>query len=60
MAEAAQHDRHFIPDANAQFFKETSLRELVSGVKPLASMDDLALDDLQTEEAISFLRAIEE
>lgn len=60
MAEAAQHDRPPIPDINAWFFQETSLDDLVRGAKPLASMEDLALEDLTPEEAASFLDAIEE
>ncbi|MDQ2743252.1 MAG: hypothetical protein M3Z66_13305 [Chloroflexota bacterium] len=60
MAEVAQPHDPFIPEINAWFFKETSLAELVRGVKPLASMEDLSLDDLTPEEARTFLHAIEE
>ncbi len=60
MAEVAQPHDPFIPEINAWFFKETSLAEMVRGVKPLASMEDLALDDLTPEETRAFLDAIEE
>lgn len=60
MAEAAHHDHPSIPDVNGWFFKETSLEDLVRGAAPLASMEDLALDDLTPGEAASFLHAIEE
>lgn len=60
MAEVAQPNHPFIPEINAWFCKETSLAELVRGVKSLASMEDLTLDDLTPEAACAFLHAIEE
>ncbi len=55
MAEVAQPHDPFIPEINAWFFEETSLAELLRGVEPLASMEDLSLDDLTPEEARTFL-----
>lgn len=60
IAEVAQNDHLLVPETNAWFFNKTSLEDLVSGVKPLASIEDLALDDLTPEEANSFLHAIQE
>ncbi len=60
MVEAAQSDRPSTPTINAWFVRNASLAELVKDVKPLVSTEDLALDDLTSEEANSFPRAIEE
>ena len=48
------------PAVNTWFFKETTLDQLLIGVRPIESVDDLALDDLTPEEATSFLSSIRE
>jgi hypothetical protein len=45
---------------NAWFYRETNLDQLLEGVEPIASIDELAVDDLTAEEAASFLRTIAE
>ena len=40
--------------------RTATLVELLAGVEPLGSIEDLAIDDLTPGEAASFLRAIEE
>ncbi len=54
MADTAAHG------VNDWFYRETTLDELLVGVEPLASLDELALDELTPEEAASFLRSIAE
>lgn len=60
VAETVQQDQTIPPEINAWFFRETSLDEPLRGVAPLESMDDLAIEDLTPEEAVAFLKAIEE
>lgn len=48
------------PEINAWFFRETGLDDLLRGVRPLESIDDLALDNLTADEARSFLDSIRE
>lgn len=60
MAEPAEHDHHAPLDANAWFFKNTSLKDLVRDAEPLTSMEELALPDLTPDEADSFLCSVKE
>jgi len=59
LADVAHQEQSLKQEVNTWYFKKTSLEELVDGVKPLASINDLTLDDLTPEEAHSFLHAIE-
>lgn len=45
------------PD-NSWFYRRHSLEELVDGAKPLASVDQLLIDDLTDDEADAFHAAI--
>ena len=46
------------PAVNTWFLKETTLEELLVGVRPIETVDDLALDGLTPEQATSFLRSL--
>jgi hypothetical protein len=55
--------RRFVADFAARrpsdwFHQEPSLDDLIAEVRPVASIDELAIDDLTADEATSFLVAI--
>ncbi len=48
---------HAKPD-NSWFYRRHSLEELVDGATPLASVDQLLIDDLSDDEADAFYAAL--
>lgn len=59
--DAARDDRPTTSTGRAESsFPTASLEELLAGVEPLGSIDDLATDDLAPNEAASFRRAIDD
>ena len=49
-----------IDEANARFWKPRTLDELMAGVKPITSWDDLAIPDLTDEEWAVFEAALKD
>lgn len=49
-----------IDEGNAQFWKPRTLDELMAGVNPITSWDDLAIPDLTDEEWEAFEAALKD
>lgn len=49
-----------IDEANTEFWKSRTLTELLEGVKPITSWDDLAIPDLTDEEWEAFRAALKD
>jgi hypothetical protein len=49
-----------IDEANAQFWRKRTLDQIMAGVRPLTSWDDLAIPDLTDEEAEAFEAALKD
>lgn len=49
-----------IEEANARFWTKRTLDEIMAGVRPIRSWDDLAIPDLTDEEAEAFEAALKD